>query len=639
MAFIGQSEEIREYQGRYFYLKSFVVVSFFILFIRIWYLQILNGERFYVYSKQNSLKQEKIPASRGIILDRNREILVDNYPSFDIIWTPQYVVQPEKTERLLQSLLKISKEELRDILEKEAKAPRFQPRVIKHDVSREEVALIEAHRFDLPGIDIEVEIKRVYHQGPIGAHLLGYIGEVSSRELEILNRRSFQKYSQRDFVGKFGIEERWEDYLRGIDGAFYSEVDALGRKTSEGLTLFDYEQIQKDPIPGKNLVLTMDSELQLAVAQSLRDKKGNPKAGAVVALDPNTGEVLAMVSQPGFDPTHFSRGIDYKEWDSLLANVNKPLLDKTIQDVYPPGSTFKTVTALAGLASGLIDPKETIHCNGHFFLERGHYRCWTWRNGGHGVVNFKRAIKESCDTYFYKVGVKVGVDTLAKYAMMYGLGSKTGIALRGEEEGTVPTTDWKLKRFKEKWYQGETPPVAIGQGYLAVSVLQLVRLYMAIANGGTLYVPYVVKRIEEPNGNLIQEFGPQVIKTSPLATEVWKQLKEGLYAVVNEPGGTAYYSARSEGLDIAGKTGTSQIIRISKADREKKCEELQYPYRDHGWFVGFAPIHDPQIVVIALGLHDCHPYSGASMVVRDVIKAYLKNRIEQKDGKGKKPGA
>src|SRR3989338_75410 len=459
MVLLGQREEIREYQGRYVYFLTFMISAFLFLYIRIWYLQILNGDKFYLYSQENSLKQEKIPAPRGKVLDRKRFALVDSEPSFDITWTPQFVVNPRETKERLSQLLGISLEEIDAVLEKNLRLPGFSPRILKKDVSRDEVAWVEAHEFDMPGIEVKVAVKRKYEQSDIGAHLYGYIGEINAKELETYNRKSFEKYEQGDFIGKFGIEERWEEYLRGIDGAQYSQVDAFGRKKAwakDAQSLFAYEALKKNPIAGKNLVLTIDGDLQEKATEFFKDK-----VGAVVALDPNTGEILAMHSQPGFDPTEFSRGIEPAIWNALLSNENKPLLDKTIQDAYPPGSTFKLVTAMAGLEEGLIDPDEIFDCNGHYWLGRGHYRCWMWRKGGHGKVNLKRAIKESCDYYFYRLGVKLGVDTIAKYATMFGLGKKTGLNLKGEVPGNVPTQAWKEKQFKEKWYAGETPPIAI----------------------------------------------------------------------------------------------------------------------------------------------------------------------------------
>lgn len=624
MAIIGQREEIREYQSRYIYFRFFVGIVFLLLFTRLWYLQLLNGAYYYKYSQEIALKQEKIPAPRGMILDRNREILVDSIPSFDITWTPQYVTDPIQTRKRLASLLKIPETEIQSRLEKEIKLPRFEPRIIKMDVSRDDVAMIEAHRFDMSGIDVGVAVKRIYTEGPLGAHLYGYVGEINDPELDEFNRRSFQKYKMGDFVGKSGLEERWEEYLRGLDGATYAEVDAFGRKkTPSKSSVFDYEKSKKEVIPGKNLVLTIDNDLQKAVLKMFQDK-----VGSVVALNPNNGEILAFHNQPGFDPTLFSRGIDSKLWETLISDPNKPLLDKAIQDAFPPGSTFKLVTALAALEENRIDPKETVNCNGHYYLGRGHYRCWTWRRGGHGVVNLHRAIKESCDYYFYRLGVKIGIDTIAKYAKMLGMSQKTGIELRGEVQGIVPSQAWKLEQFHEPWFPGETPSVAIGQGYLTVTVLQMAKLYSALANGGTLYVPYVVKRVEEPNGDLIREFEPQVLRISKIHSETLKILKEGLYAVVNEPHGTAYFSARADGYDIAGKTGTSQVIRAKGADRDKKCEQMEFKYKDHAWFVGFAPVDKPQIVVAVLAKHDCHPYNGATQVVRDIIKEYLKDKLD-----------
>ncbi len=626
--YIGEREEIREFQGRYPYFRIALLFAFTVLLIRSWYLQILKGDYFFRYSQQNSLKQQKIPAPRGIIFDRNRDTLVDSSPSFDITWTPQYVTDVSKTVLMVSSLLKMPKEEIEAALEKEKKLPRFYSRVIKKDASRDEIAWISARRFELPGIDIEVAVKRVYHDKSVGAHLYGFIGEINEKEIEELNRQSFQKYQQGDVIGKFGLEERWEEYLRGIDGATYKEVDAFGRETSEGGGLFDYLKLRTEPTPGKNLVLTIDHDLQLTAAKLFVDKKGRPKPGALVALDPESGEILAMHSQPGFDPTEFSRGIDFQIWQAFLGDENKPLLDKTIQDGYPPGSTFKLVTATAGLEANVLSPDESVNCNGHYFLGRGHFRCWTWRKGGHGIVDLKKAIRESCDVYFYRAGVKAGVDRLAEAAKMYGMGTRTGVNMRGEIPGIVPSTAWKRERFGQEWLPGETPSIAIGQGYLTVSVLQLARLYMSIANGGKLHVPFVVKRIEEPTQDLIREFQPKIERVFSLKADTLKRLREGLYAVVNEPGGTAYFSGRADGYDIAGKTGTSQVIRISKSDRERKCEELPFKYRDHAWFVGFAPVDQPKIVVAVSALHDCHPYNGATQIVRDVIKAYLKDRLD-----------
>lgn len=619
---LGQREEIREYQERYRYFVLFLMGAFLIIFLRIWYLQILNGDKFYIYSKENSLKQEKIPAPRGKILDRNREILVDSEPSFDITWTPQFVTKTAQTKQYLSKLIDMTEADIDQILLRDKVLPGFHPRIIKQDVSRDDVAKVEANLFDMPGIEVGVAIKRIYRDREMGSHLYGYIGETNADELDRLNRLSFEKYYMGDFIGKFGIEERYEEYLRGIDGAQYAEVDAFGRKKSTAGVLFDYDQLKRDPIAGKNLVLTIDRNLQQKAAEFFKGK-----VGAVIALDPRTGEILAMHSQPGFNPTDFSRGIDPEIWNGLISNPDKPLLDKTIQDSFPPGSTFKTITALAGLEENVIPPQEVINCNGHYYLGRGHYRCWTWRDGGHGQVNMHRAIKESCDAYFYRLGVALGVDRIAKYATLLGLSRKTGLNLKGEVSGTIPSEAWKKKRFGEKWYPGETPSIAIGQGYVTVTALQLAKSYAAIANGGKLYLPHVVKRIEETNGELLHQFESQLTRISKISPRTLKILKDGLYAVVNEPGGTAYWSARWDGLDIAGKTGTAQVIRIQKGDREKKCEQLEFKYRDHGWFVGFAPVDDPKIVVVVLALHDCHPYSGATTVVRNMIREYLKDKV------------
>jgi penicillin-binding protein 2 len=630
MAFLGQEEQIRELQDRFKYLYAGLAVGVLIIFSRLVFLQILSGEKMRQFSEENRIKRVKIAAPRGMVFDRNGKLLLDNRPAFDLEIIPQYLKESKKsaeTLKVLSKLINMKEEELRATLDKFKSQPSFIPVKVKSDLTREEVALVEAWKIDMPGVQVQQEIKRTNLYGDVAAHLLGYIGEVSASELPQLNKAG-EKYKLGDSVGKFGIEQKLEDVLRGDDGEKLVEVDALGRikldrgsRGAVGRALSS--DMEKTATPGKNLVLSIDQDLQMAAVKAFGDK-----AGAIVAIDPRSGEILSMVSRPAFDPTEFSRGIPAEMWKALVTNENRPLRDKTIQDHYPPGSVFKLITAIAGMEEGVIDDKTQIFCPGFVTFGNRTFHCH--KREGHGYVDVRTAITKSCDVFFYKTAQKLkSVDDLAKWAFYLGLGRRTGIPLAREVPGLIPTEEWKQKRLGAPWTPGETLSVAIGQGYVLTTILQLANTYASIANGGTQYRPYFVKRIESIDGQVISESKPEVLDTHRLKPKTSKAIRDGLYDVVNTQGGTAW-TQRLPGMDFVGKTGTAQVINLSKATVFSKCENMRYRDRHHGLFAGYAPADDPKIAVAVIAEHGCHGATAAAPVAKAVIETYLKKIDPQK---------
>ncbi len=636
MSFLGQDEQIREYQFRFRYLYTVLAITFTTLFARLWYLQIMYGERYRQYSEENRIKKVMIRSPRGMIFDRNKKLLVDNRPAFDLEITPQELYASKdwkQTTARLSRMIRINSEEILKILEKAKHSQEaFRPVRIKQDLTNEEVAIVEAHKLDLPGVSIDMDMKRANLYKDLGAHLVGYIGEINPNELPKLNKSiglDGVPYKAGTAVGKAGLEIKWESVLRGIDGEEYIEVDALGHRkkaTTKGLA----SSLKTKPsTPGKNLILTIDQDLQNAARQSFEKLFGSKKIGAVIALNPKSGEVLAAVSEPSFDPTEFSRGISPQIWNELINNEFRPLRDKTIQDHYSPGSTFKIFTAIAGLEKGVIDENTTFHCSGNMRLGNRIYHCW--RKKGHGSVNVVNAIIQSCDVFFYRLSQKLGMDAIAKYATEFGLGRKTGIHLSHEEPGLIPTEEWKKNRFNQEWIPGETLTCAIGQSYVLTTPIQLASAYAAIATGGDIWKPFIVKYIENSNGRILKEFIPEKISTANINKKTFELIQKGLLGVVNNPNGTSY-SNRIPGIDASGKTGTSQVIRIAEDKIYHKCENMPFHLRNNGIFVAYAPPDDPAIAVAVVAEHACHGASGAAPIAFALIKTYLQKIMPEKYG-------
>lgn len=644
---LSSHDEIRAYEYRYKYLYFIVGFFFITVLLRLWYLQLYKGNEFFLYAERNRMWQEKDRAPRGMIFDRNGKLLVDNQLSFDVVVRPQYLNEfedqdeegkstKEETLKKLSELIKMPVEDIKAKLLKAKSLPVFYPVVVAEDVDRDKLGLVEANKLFLPGVDILARNKRVYLYGEAMSHLIGFIGEVNRPEMNKLNATYDAKNKRLlmgDSVGKFGLEKKLDLELRGIDGAEYVIVDANGRMKSaeEAKAIFGDLPVTKS-VPGNNLTLTIDSELQEIAYKYF--KEGNKK-GAVIAIDPRNGEVLVMFSYPSFDPTVMSLGVTPEILNELRSNPFKPFYNKTIQNHYAPGSTFKPLVALTALEEGEANDTSTINCAGQLWFGNRFFHCH--KKQGHGNINLHDGITRSCDIVFYKLGIKLGVDKVFKYASKLGLSQKTGIDLPDETAGLMPSSKWKMNRLGVKWMPGEDLSMAIGQGYDLVTPLQLVDLYAGMATG-KIYKPYVVKEMKDVDGKVISTTTPKVNSTIDIKPLNKEFLMKALWGVVNEPSGTAWYH-RVEGLDIAGKTGTVQLASISAQDIYKKCENLPELKRYHGWFVGFAPYDKPEIAVAVIAEHSCHGSSGAAPLVSQIIKAYYekygfdgkKDRLKGKD--------
>ncbi|MEW6668258.1 MAG: penicillin-binding protein 2 [Thermodesulfobacteriota bacterium] len=569
-----------------------------VLVLRLWLLQVVNGPAFRVQSENNRIHLQDIPPFRGMIFDRKGELIVDNRPSYDLYMIPEDVEDRHQLLRSLEVLIGLPLEgSIRKLSGDVLRYP-FRPVLLKKDMSREELAMIETNLFHLPGVMIQVKPQRHYLHQDFAAHLIGYLGEISETQL---NTGNYPENKPGDLVGKYGVEGRWQKLLSGFRGGEQVEVDAAGRKLKV-LT-------RKPPVAGSNVYLTIDKDLQFAAEKALKDKRGS-----IVALNPQNGEVLAMASSPTFDPNVFISGIDRSEWMRIASSKDHPLQNRAIAGQYPPGSVFKIVVALAGLEEGLVNPQEDVSCTGSLTVGSYTHRCW--KKGGHGSVNLHRALVESCDVYFYKLGRRLGVDRIAHYANMCGLGLKTDYDLGAEKEGLIPTSKWKIRRFGEPWQPGETVSMAIGQSYVLVTPLQMARLIGAVFNGGTLYQPKVIQRVGKEDREFYA-FTPTVTGRLKIKPENLELVKKALTGVVMEPRGTGTRS-RVEGISIAGKTGTAQVVSLSIS----AVGELN----DHAWFVALAPTEAPALALGIVVEHGGHGGSAAAPMAKELIAAYLRKK-------------
>jgi len=522
-----------------------------------WFVQLVQGSYYRELAENNRLRKLPIKAPRGLIYDRNGRLLVENVPSYNLMIDRSRADDLDGSLEFAAGVLGV---------------PVFKPVLVAENLSLSQVARLGVEGYEYPEFEVEVQHLRLYRHGGQTAHLLGYLGEVTQDELD----RGNGLYQPGDLVGKKGIEQTYDAELRGKDGERVVVVDSRGELL---------EEYGRQPaVPGKDLKLSIDLDLQQEAARWL---DGPEKVGSIVALDPRNGEVLAMVSSPAYNPNIFSRRLLRDEWQALLDDPNHPLQNRAIQNAYSPGSTFKVIMATAGLSEHVVDEHSRAFCAGGAVFYGRLFRCW--KKGGHGSVDVHGAIRGSCDVYFYGVGQRLGIDRIAKYARLFGLGSKAGLDISGEKRGLVPDPEWSLKMRKMPWYAGETISVSIGQGPILITPLQMASMTATIANGGYRVVPHLVKDAAVPP--------PQKVPLDPAAL---KAVRQGMWAVVNEPGGTGYNSARVPGADMAGKTGTVQVI--AQAQR-LDAKALPFKYRDHAWFTSFAPVDDPRVVVVVFAEH------------------------------------
>jgi penicillin-binding protein 2 len=545
-------------------------------------------------------------------LDRNGVRLAENRPGFDLYIVPEDVKDWEKTKQTVSRLVQIDALTIEEKIENSTGRPPFQPVKLKEDLTWEEMSMMESFKFELPGILLEVGPKRHYPYKEITAHLIGYLGEINGREIKRFNSgNSGKPYGPGDSVGKYGVEVSLEHFLRGVDGGKQVEVDANGSVINTIKSI--------PPYPGNNVRLSIDISTQLAAWEAMKDK-----TGAVVAIDPRNGQILAMVSTPSFDPNLLTTGISKENWEAMRDHPLKVLTNRAIQGLYPPASTFKVITAAAALEEKVIRPMTKIYAGPSFWFAGRAYR--DWKEEGHGKISVHRAIVESADTFFYQVGLKVGIEKVARYAGNFGLGRKTGINLMNEKSGIVPSDAWKRRVYGQPWYRGETLSVAVGQGFLLTTPLQLLNAYAAIANGGKLYTPQLAIEVESPKGKIIKKNSPEENSHVMVSKQTLELLKGALKGVVDEKGGTAGWMKRA-GLKIAGKTGTAQVVKM--LERSKNVEDQPYKLRDHAWFVGFAPYDDPRIAVAVVVEHGGFGSSAAAPVALKLFRIYLKEEPEE----------
>ncbi|MFP3998215.1 MAG: penicillin-binding protein 2 [Desulfobacterales bacterium] len=589
-----------------------LVLLVFVLFaVRLFYLQIIRGDYYRELSSNNCLRKQRIEPLRGLIYDRNARLLVDNRPCYDLKIIPNDVRSLEKTAQRLSELTGAGADEIVNLVQINRGPYGYAPVVLKKDIGRDLMAVILSHSHELPGITIATGARRNYIYEPLAAHLIGYLGQISEKEL----KSGVYPYKRgNDMVGRSGVEKAFEMQLSGIPGVRIVQVNATGQV----VRILDKEPAK----PGHNLHLTIDFRLQQKAEALLSGKNG-----AIVAMNPKNGDVLAMASSPGFMQNAFIEGMSSKQWQELITDPHRPLRNKAIQGQYPPASTYKIITAMAALEEGAMTAGTTEYCPGFLRFGNRVYRCW--KAGGHGEVDMIEAIAQSCDVYFYHAGKALGVDTIAGYAGSSGLGAKTGIDLANESKGLVPTSEWKQKTVGTPWQPGENLSIAIGQGYNLVTPLQMAVLVSAVANNGTLYKPNIVESIMSVKGTTVEESEPEITGKLPVSRDSLEIIKKGLYDAVNHSSGTAYRHVRSGEIPISGKTGTAQVIG-RRLDDLLEGETFKKEHLTHAWFAGYAPSDNPQIAVSVLVEHGGGGASEAGPLAKEMMLTYLEP-YEEKD--------
>ncbi len=597
----GIHDDIPLYKKRADIAGLLMLLAIAILFSRLYFLQVISHEKYKAKAENNRIRSFRVQAARGNIYDRFGRIMAGTKPYYNVCILRQEVQNMETLLARLVPLLGQDEIELRLRLQEASRnQPLYEPIVIERAIEWEKLCVIEAQLHNLPGVVIDVVPGRAYPDENIAPHLLGYLGEITDSQLGLPN---YTKAVKGDMVGQSGVEAVLNDSLSGEAGKKVVEVNVVG----------GMERVMEyvPPKPGNDVYLTIDMELQKAAEDALMDK-----VGAVVAIEPDTGRILAMASSPKFEPEVFAKRISPEEWKKLNDPVYKPLFNRPLQGAYPPGSTFKTVLALAALQEGISDANTSYFCNGSFPFGSRVFRCWNER--GHGQTSLYRSLVESCDVYYYHTGLRLGIDRISKYGRLWGLGEKTGIDLPNENPGIIPSKEWKKARFKDKWHEGETVSVSIGQGYVTMTPLQMAFFYAAVANGGRLFKPNFVEKVASADRLWEKSFKPELLRTIDIAPAKLELVKNALTGVVQDPRGTAH-KIRIEGINMAGKTGTAQVVKQAV---RKQDEKMAWKYRDHAWFVCYAPAENPQISVSVLIEHGGHGGSAAAPVAKKVVEKW-----------------
>lgn len=559
----------------------------------LWYLQMVRGSHYAELAENNRVRRLTIRAPRGVILDHEGRPLVENTPSYNLMIDRSRAEELESSLAFASQVLERPTRELVANLAKARQQPDYQPVPLARNLTLAEVARFSALALERPEFEIDVGHLRLYRHGPQMAHVLGYLGEVTEADMDRAKGGEAPSYLLGDLIGKKGVEQTYDPRLRGGNGQRAVVVDSRGKLIRE------YGRREADA--GEPLRLTLDLDLQQAAERAMRQQ-----VGAVVALDPRNGAIRALVSNPSYDPNLFARGIQGAQWRELIENDLDPLQNRAIQNAHPPGSVFKIFMASAGLQEGIVTPQTRIHCGGGTVIYGRRFKCW--RPGGHGSVDLRKSLAQSCNVYYYLLGRELGIERIAKYAKMFGLGSRTGIELTGEVPGLVPSPEWSQRERGHQWFPGETISVAIGQGLLNTTPIQIARGTAAIANGGYLVTPHLVE-------GSVEDEERQRVAIEPQHLQV---VREGMHGVMS-PGGTAYWRAHVEGIEYGGKTGTAQVVGGLDSDNEDR----PWKFRNHGWFASFAQIENPELVVVVFAEHGGGGSAAASPVAKEVYEEYF----------------
>ena len=594
---------------------AFVVLLAAALLGRAFYLQILEHEQFILRAESNRISLVPSAPNRGLIVDRKGRILAENYSAYTLEITRADLDSLDQTLKAIGELIEITPGQLRRFRRLLAESHEFETVPLKSKLSDEEVAILAAHRYRLPGVEVKARLFRNYQAGPGMAHVVGFIGRINDRDLTRLrDENREQNYKGSVHIGKTGLEQSYEALLHGRTGFDQMETDASGRAVRMLSRI--------PPVPGKDLRLYLDLELQAVAEHAFGDY-----LGGLVALDPRTGGVLALVSKPGFDPNLFVDGIDPETWKQLNESPERPMVNRVLRGIYPPGSTLKPFLGLAGLELDLREPGDSIVDPGYYSLPNSRHQFRDWKRGGHGIVDLRRSISQSCDVYYYKLAVDMGIDRMHDYLAQFGFGDKTGIDLKGESSGLLPSREWKRRRWNKPWYPGETVIAGIGQGYHLTTPLQLAAATAMLANGGHKVTPRLVEAVRDPVTHAWQALPPApapAIAITPAHLEV---VREGMLDVTR-PGGTAAASAAGAPYTIAGKTGTAQVVGIKQGARYD-AQRLAREHRDHALFIAYAPAEDPRIAVAVMVENGGSGSGTAAPIARAVLDFYLT---------GKRPG-
>ncbi len=610
---INPEVEFLRYRRRVEIAGIVAALLFLVLFARFFWLQVIQYDHFHALAENNRIAMVPAPPSRGVIYDRQGLVLAQNFSAYTLEITPDKAGKLEDTINQLATIVSIDAGDRKRFKRLLAESKNFESIPIRNRLTEEEVARFTVNRYRFPGVEVKARLFRQYPFGNTFSHVVGYIGRIGQRDLDRLEEAGqTANYRGSDHIGKLGIEASYEPWLHGATGIEKVETDSGGRAVRV--------LSRTAPVAGHNLYLHLDAQLQQVAEKVFGDYRG-----ALVALDPRNGGVLALVSRPGFDPNLFVDGIDYQSWGELNNSPDRPLVNRALRGVYPPGSTIKPFMALAGLETGLRRPGDTIADPGYFSLPGSSHRYRDWKKDGHGMVDLKRSIVVSCDTYYYGLAQQMGIERMAGFLSQFGFGKKSGIDLDGELAGLMPTPAWKKKRFKQPWWPGETVIAGIGQGYVLATPMQLAVATMAIANHGVIYKPQLIRAWRDPASGLVSHSAPRTIGRIALKAEHLRLVREAMVEVTL-PGGTASIAGANAPYLFAGKTGTAQVVGIRQGEKYD-ASRLSTRNRDHALFIAFAPADDPKIVIAVMVENGGHGGSTAAPVARKVIDYWLLGKL------------